>query len=85
MHTIRQCYYHTGRHRGMQVKSNHLAKTAEKIALKSNNTKAKMVKINIKFEEPTTLSGTNIVEVTEFVYLRSKIPQIGNQWQRYMY
>lgn len=48
----------------MQVKSNHLAKTAEKIALKSNNTKAKMVKINIKFEEPTTLSGTNIVEVT---------------------
>lgn len=67
----------------MQVKSNHLAKTAEKIGLKSNNTKPKMVKINIEFEEPTTLSGTNIVEVTEFVYLRSKIPQIGNQWQRY--
>lgn len=63
----------------MQVKSNHLAKTAEKIGL------IKMVKINIKFEEPTTLCGTNIAEVTEFVYLRSKIPQIGNQWQRYMY
>lgn len=41
------------------------------------------MKINTKSEGPIPQSGTNIDEITEFVYLETKITTLGNQWQMY--
>lgn len=61
------------RHRDMQIKTNHLANTAEKIGLKINNTKTKIMKIT----ESITLGRINIEEVQYFVYLGRKITDGG--------
>lgn len=61
------------RHRDMQIKTNHLANTAEKIGLKINITKTKIMKIT----ESITLGRINIEQVQDFVYLERKITTDG--------
>lgn len=62
----------------MQEKTNQLENVSEKIGLKINSTKIEVMKINTKSEDPITLRGTNIEEVTDFVHLGCKVTTDGD-------
>lgn len=51
----------------MQEKTKQLASTAEKTGLKINNTKTKVIKINIVSKEPIMLGGTNIEDISQIL------------------
>ena len=66
------------RHRDIQVKTNDMATTGKQIGLKINASKTKILKINTKSNNPVLLDTATIEEVSDFVYLGSKITADGN-------
>ena len=62
----------------MQLKTEKLSTTAQKIGLKASITKTKHMRINSRTNEPIKLQGENIEEVEEFTYLGSKLTADGS-------
>lgn len=62
----------------MQEKTNRLENVSEKIGLKISSTKIEVMKFNTMSEDPITLRGTNIEEVTDFVHLGCKVTTDGD-------
>ena len=61
----------------MQEKVTALETTAQQVGLKISQEKTKLLRINNQQEAPVTISGKAVEEVSEFVYLGSKISQSG--------
>ena len=63
----------SSRQRDMQEKTNRLNETAQKLGLKANTSKTKLMKMNHKSNDPVTINNRDIDEVSEFTYMGSKI------------
>ena len=61
----------------MQEKVTALESTAHQVGLKISQEKTKLLRINNQQEAPVTISGKAVEDVSEFVYLGSKISQSG--------
>ena len=66
------------RHRDIQELTNDLATTGKHICLNINAGKTKILKVNSKSNKPILLDTIRIEEVSNFVYLGSKIISDGN-------
>ena len=66
------------RHIDIQSKSNDLVTNAHMIGLNINRGKTKILRSNSKCTEPVMIENTRLEDVTEFVYLGSKITADGN-------
>ena len=61
----------------MQTKSEKLEKESERIGLKINIEKTKIMKLNPKNKDPIILRGQEVEEVNKFVYLGATITPEG--------
>ena len=61
----------------MQVKVDALREASQRVGLKINSGKTKVLRTNHEQEAPITINGTAVEDVKEFVYLGSKISQTG--------
>ena len=61
----------------MQEKVRNLKTTAQKVGPKISHEKIKLLCINNQQEGPVTVSGKAVTDVDDFVYLGSKISQMG--------
>ena len=61
----------------MQEKIDGLAETAQKLGLKVNTSKTKLMKMNHKSNDPVTINNSDIDDVNEFTYQGSKIATDG--------
>ena len=61
----------------MQDKVRYLETTAQKVGMKISHEKTKLLRINNQQEGPVTVSGKAVTDVGDFVYLGSKISQMG--------
>ena len=68
----------SSRQSDMQEKTDRLTETAQKLGLKVNTRKTKLMKINHKSNNPVTINNSDIDEVNEFTYLGSKIATDGD-------
>ena len=65
------------KHQHMQQKTDKLAEEAAKTGLQVNTDKTEVMKINPKQQNPVTLQGNNLTEVTSFTYLGSIVSTDG--------
>nr|KAG5707615.1 hypothetical protein BaRGS_030997 [Batillaria attramentaria] len=61
----------------MQDKVTALETTAQRVGLKISQEKTKLLRTNNQQEAPVTISGKAVEDVSEFVYLGSKMSQTG--------
>ena len=64
--------------RDMHEKTDRLTETAQKLGLKVNTSKTKLMKMNRKSNDPVTINNSDIDDVNEFTYLGSKIAKDGD-------
>ena len=64
--------------RDMQEKTDRLTETAQKLGLKVNTSKTKLMKMNHKSDDPVTINNSDVDEVNEFTYLGNKIATDGD-------
>ncbi|KAI0215316.1 Transient receptor potential cation channel subfamily M member 3 [Lamellibrachia satsuma] len=62
----------------MQEKTDGLTETAQKLGLKVNTSKTKLMKMNHKSNDPVTINNSGVDEVNEFTNLGSKIATYGD-------
>ena len=62
----------------MQEKTDILIETAQKLGLKVNTSKTKLMKMNHKSNDPVTINNSDVDEVNEFTNLGSKIATYGD-------
>ena len=62
----------------MQEKTDRLIETAQKLGLKVNTSKTKLMKMNHKSNDPVTINNSDVDEVNEFTNLGSKIATYGD-------
>ena len=61
----------------LQDKVNALSKAAQHVGLRISQDKTKLLRTNNQQEAPVTIEGTAVEDVSEFVYLGSKISKTG--------
>ena len=62
----------------MQEKTDRLTETAQKLDLKINTRKTKLIKTNHNSNDSVTINNSEVDEVNEFTYLRSKVATDGD-------
>ena len=65
----------------LQDKVNALSKAAQHVGLRISQDKTKLLRTNNQQEAPVTIEGTAVEDVSEFVYLGSKISKTGGTHQ----
>ncbi len=68
----------SSKHQDMQAKTKKFDETSEKIGLRINKKKSKVMKINNKVDRPITVKDEPLEEVDVFEYLGSKVSKDGD-------
>ena len=66
------------RHQDIQAKTQKVEEIGKSIGLHINANKTKVMRINARSQEPVTVNNSAVEDVSEFVYLGSKVTNDGN-------